>query len=234
MHSLRKFYRWRLFTIVMALALLAGATTAGAFVPRSPQVPFFPTILQAYLNYMSESINVTTDQLDGQIWSTSVSGNASFTLMLEMTATSNANSVGVYNATGVTPALFQVFPGTASAGWHAMAHFGSGSLVVTLFDQNGFYMGQTNYTGVNEQQFGFYLQGPNGTFYSEDFRNGGNPQVLTFAGTGRNFGDWWQCFEDSGYLPATSDFDDAVLLLQSVVPISTEAKSWTNVKGLYR
>jgi hypothetical protein len=232
MHSLRKSSRWIMATIV--LASLGAAATASAFAPRSPQVAFVPTVLQAYLNYKGESINVTTDQLDGQVWSTSVSGNASFTLMIEMTATPNANSIGVYNATGVSPTLFQIFPGSASAGWHAMAHFGSGSLVVTLFDVNGFFMGQTTYSGVNETQFGFYLQGPNGTFYSEDFRNGGNPQVLTFAGTGRNAGDWWQCFDDSGYLPAVSDFDDAVLMLQSVVPIGTETQTWGSVKDLYR
>lgn len=232
MHSLRKFRRWSLVTI--ALALLCAASTAAAFVPRSPQVPFAPAPLQSYLSSMGESINVLTDQLDGQVWSTSVSNNASFTLMLEMTATANQNSLGVYNASGVSPALFQIFPGSAGAGWHAMAHFGSGTLVVTLFDNNGFFMGQTTYTGVNELQFGFYLQGPNGTFYSEDARNGGNAQVLTFAGTGRNFGDWWQCFEDAAYLPATSDFDDAVMLLQSVVPIATDGKTWGGVKDLYR
>ena len=215
--------------------LVASASIASAFDPRAPQVAFNDTTLTAYLNSVGESINCLTDQVDGQVWDSSISGNATFTLMIELTANSLQNAIGIYNTGVPVPALHNVFPGSASAGWFATAHFGGGNLTVTVFDQNSVIQGQITYFGVSPNGFGFYLVGLQGTKYSEDFRNtGGAPRALTFLGTGANFGDWWECFEDSNTPTATADFDDAVMLLQSVVPTPTNQSTWGKVKSLYR
>ena len=223
----------------VAIALFAVALVhpdASAFNLRVPQIAFNNASLQGYLNANDGGINTLTDQLDAQVWTSSVSGNASFTLMIELAGNASQNAIGIYNPTAPpNPPLFQVFPGVASAGWHASAHFGGGNLVVTLFDNNAIIQGQTFYAGVNPNAFGFYLQGPGGTFYSQDARNpGGAAYALTYAGTGQNFGDWWECFED---LPPGSndlDYDDAVLLLQSVVPTPVGSRTWGALKSLYR
>lgn len=216
--------------VVLVVASLIPAAAWAAFPPRAPQIPFLNGSLQGYLNGVGESINTLTDQIDAQTFITSVSGNAEFTLMIELAGFSNANSIGVYNAGAPAP-LYQVFPGAAIPGWFASAHFAGGNLVVTLFDQNSIIQGQTFYPGVNASNFGFYIQGPGGTFFSQDFLNGGPPHMLTYAGTGRNSGDWWECFEDS---PGPPDFDDAVLMLQSVVPTPDRVHSWGSIKRLYR
>ncbi len=217
---------------VLALAL-SGSPASASFPLRSPQVTFQSASLQAYLNGVGETINVTTDQLDLEVWTASVSGNATFTLMVELAANAPFNNLGVYNA-GAPATLFQVFPGAAAAGWYAVASFqSSGNLVVSLFDNNSVFQGSTTYSGVNGQKFGFYLQGPGGQFYTEDARNGGKAQALTYAGTGRNFGDWWLCWEDLPYAAATSDFEDAVLLLQSSAPVPATATTWGAVKARY-
>lgn len=220
-----------------AIALLAVATVhpdASAFNLRVPQATVVGGSLQGYLNGLGESINVSTDQLDAQVWTSSVSGNATFTLMIELAGNAGSNSIGIYNTNGpVNPPLFQVFPGAASAGWFATAHFGGGNLVVTLFDNNSVIQGQSFYAAVNPNGFGFYLQGPGGTFYSQDARNpGGAIHALTYAGTGQNFGDWWECFEDTS--PGDLDYNDAVLLLQSVVPTPVGSRTWGALKSLYR
>ena len=233
----------RLFTTLLPIGLSAAVAVAViapnvayAFASRSPQVVFNYTSLQNYLNGVGESINVATDQLDAQVWTTSVSGNATFTLMIEYAGNAASNNLGVYNANaGPSPTLFQVFPGAASPGWYATAHFGGGNLSVALFDNFGVYQGSNSYSGVNANGFGFYLQGPGGTFYSQDYRNGGgSPEILTYAGTGNNYGDWWECFEDLPYDASNSDFEDAVLLLQSVVPTPTHNQSWGGLKASYR
>lgn len=227
---------------IVALSLVAAAAAStvsvaqAAFPLRSPQVAVGGGSLQGYLNGVGESINVATDQLDAQTWSTSISGNSTLTLMLEIAGFAPNNTIGVYNGNaGPVPTLYQVFPGAATPGWHAIAHFGSGgSLVVTLFDQNAAYQGQSFYASVDKTNFGFYLQGPGGTFYSQDYRNGGAARVLSFAGTGINFGSWWQCFED---LPAGSsdeDFDDSIVFVESIAPVPAGATSWGRIKGLYR
>lgn len=219
---------------VVAALVLSASTASAAFNLRSPQVGIGGGSLQGYLNGVGESINVTTDQLDAQVWTSSISGNSTFTLMIELAGNAASNNIGIYNTNGgPVPPLFQVFPGAAGAGWFATAHFGSGNMVVTLFDNNSLIVGQTFYAGVNANGFGFYLQGPGGLFYSEDARNiGGAAKMLTFAGTGQNYGDWWACFED--LVASDNDFDDAVLLLQSVVPTPAAARTWGAVKALYR
>ena len=224
---------------LVMLALVAfslGSTAiASAFPLRAPQIAFPNASLQGYLNSKGESINTLTDQVDAQTFITSVSGNAEFTLMIELAGNAPFNSIGVYNASAPPfPPLFQVFPGVAQAGWFASAHFGAGNLVVTLFDQNSIIQGQTFYPGVDPTNFGFYIQGPAGTHFSQDFRNGGQAHVLSYAGTGRNAGDWWECFEDSPWADGAVDFDDAILMLQSVAPTPDRVQSWGAIKRLYK
>jgi hypothetical protein len=225
-------------TGITVLALAASVTVAGAFGPRIPQVPVGGASLQTYLNTNDGGINVLTDQVDAQVWTSSVSGNATFTLMIELAGNAAQNDIGIYNtADPPNPPLFLVFPGAATAGWFATCHFGpGGSLIVLLYDQNAIFQGQNNYAGVNRMSFGFYLQGPGGTFYSQDARNaGGFAQVITYLGTGQNFGDWWECFEDLSVAGGSDkDFEDAILLLQSVAPTPVSATSWGRLKSLYR
>jgi len=231
--------------ILRSLAVLALVATAvtfavpaaqAAFPLRNPQIVVNPGdgSLQGYFNGVGENINVATDQLDAQTWSTTISGNSTLTLMLEIAGNAWGNAIGIYNGADAVPTLYEVLPGAATPGWHALAHFGvGGSLVVSLFDQNAVYQGQSAYAGVDKDNFGFYLQGPGGTFYSQDYRNAGNAHVLTFAGTGVNYGCWWQCFEDLPAGQTDNDFNDAVLFVESVNPVPAGQTSWGRIKSLY-
>lgn len=226
------------FALVGAAVATVVATAEAAFPLRVPQVTVNAGDghIQAYFNGVGESINVATDQLNAQTWSTTISGNSTFTFMLEIAGFAGSNSVGVYNGSAVgSPTLYQVFPGAATPGWFATAHFGSGgSLVVSLFDQNAAYQGQSFYSGVDKNNFGFYLQNGTGTYYSQDARNSGVAHVLTFAGTGQNLGCWWQCFEDLPNGSTDNDFNDAIVFVESVNPVPTASTSWGRLKGLYR
>jgi hypothetical protein len=227
-----------LLPIGMIAALVVGAFVPGAalaLTPRSPQIGFSSATLQAYLTSKSQTITVTTDQVDQQVWTTSLSGNSTFTIMAQLTPIAPAgptgNEIGVYNTPDLSPVLFTVLPKTAGVDWYATVHFGSGgTLSVSLFNNLGVFQSTTGYTGVNQSKFGFYIKGAGGTFYSQDWRNGGKAQVLTYAGTGTSFGTWWECFEDSPYDAGTSDFDDAILNLQSVVTTPAHSRSWGSVK----
>lgn len=229
------FVRGTAVVVAGVAVLVASVSPAAAFGPRVPQIVFNYAPLQGYLNVNDGGINVATDQVDGQVWTASISGNATFTLMIELSGNAAGNNIGVYNTGGPpVPPLYLIFPGAATAGWFATAHFGGGNLIVTLFDNNSIIQGQAFYAGVTANAFGFYIQGPGGTFYSQDSRNpGGNAQILTYLGTGQNFGDWWECFEDVPYAPAASTFNKAILLLQSVVPTPTSTTSWGRLKSLY-
>jgi len=213
---------------VLAVALVVAP--ASAIPLRSPQVAFNYLPLQSYLNVVDPGINVATDQLDAQAWSTSITGNTDFTLMLK-TGLGQGDAFGVYNAASGPP-LFQVFPAGAVAGWYATLHFGGGNLIVSLFDQNSVFQGQSFYPGVNQNNFGFYIQGPCGLWFSQDARNGGAPQMLTYASLG-NPGDFWLAWEECAYNPGAT-FDGVVVNIQSVHPVKAQTQSWGSVKAQYR
>lgn len=226
-----------LAALTLVAAAVAFAAPAQAQFPlRVPQVTVNPGdgALQGYFNSVGEAINVATDQRDAQTWSTTISGNSTFTFMLEIAGMAGQNTIGVYNGGAVAPALYPVFPGAAGPGWFAVASFGSsGSLVVTLFDNNSVFQGQSVYAGVTRTNFGFYIQNQTGTYYSQDYRNAGFAHVLTYAGTGQNLGCWWQCFEDLPNGGADWDFNDAVLFVESVNPVPAGKSSWGQIKSLY-
>jgi len=224
-----------LFMVTVAVAAMALGVSVSAAAPfplRSPQVPFAYGALQGYFASIGEpSINVATMQYDAQSWAVTISGNAEFTILLK--TMSPDNSIGIYTTTEVVPLLKQVFPGFAAAGWYATCHFTTvGTVKVSLFDDLGDLQGVTTYP-IDRNNFGFYLQGPGGTFYSQDSRNGGAPQVLTYAGIS-NYGDWFECFEVAPYNPGSSTFTGCVLDLQSVIPTPTSQQSWGRLKSLYR
>jgi hypothetical protein len=228
-------------TASLVLGISAVASQANAFNLRVPQVPVLGGTLQAYLNSKGETINVLTDQQDAQIWSQSASGNAAITLMVELTADAGVNTIGIYNGSNPTPPLYQVFPGAATAGWFAVMSFRTAPdrVVVNLFDSNAVLQGTVTYLGVDANNFGFYITNPSTgqTLYSQDGRNPGlSAQMLAYQGTGINIGEWWLCFEDRAVTGGGSDqdYDDAVLVLESVNPLATVPATIGGVKALYR
>jgi len=221
--------------VLAAASILIVASPAGAFNLRAPQVPFNFGPLQNYLNLVDPGINVANQQVDAQVWSVSVTGNTDFTLMLK-TGLGAGDAFGLYNGpapVGPVPPLYQIFPPMAVPGWYATLHFGGGNLTVALFDQNAIFMGQAFYFGVNPNNFGFYIQGPGGLWFSQDFRNGGGqPQMLTYNSPWLA-GDFWLCFEELPYNPQ-STFDGVVVNVQSIRPTPAIDKTWGQVKGQYR
>lgn len=224
-------------TCALTCALYSAAGAASARAPQIPlQTGWDGYSLQAYMNGCGQAINTLADQVDYQTWQSAANSTATFALRVELAGNARSNSVGIYNASQTNPLKFLVFPGAAAAGWYATCAFGtSGQMVVRLFDQHNVLQGITNYSGVDRSNFGFYLQGPAGTFWSQDSRNaGGKPQAVTFAGTGSYAGRWWECFEDLPYATSDVDFQDSILLLEAVAPTPVRSGSWSAVKALYR
>jgi hypothetical protein len=228
----------RIATILLGSVVTIALASSAFAAPRVPQVAVVGGSLQGYFNGVGETINVLTDQQDISNWSSSISGNTTYTLMIELGGNAAANTIGIYNAGVPAPALYQVFPGAAAADWYATVSFRNfpTRAVVNLFDNNAVLQGTTTYLGADRTNFGYYIQGPGGTFYSQDYRNGGNAQALVYPGHGVNAGQWWLAFEDVSVTGGSDqDYDDAVLFLESVnesVPVSTT--TWGQLKTRMR
>ena len=174
---------------------------------------------------------MTTQQLDAPVWSVSVTGNAELTLTLKQ-GLGQGDSFGVYDTGLAIPALDQVFPPGAVAGWFSTINFSPTAFTVSLFDQNSVFMGQTTYAVVNPNAFGFYIHGPCGLWFSQDARNPG-PQMLAYQSPSF-IGDYWLCWAACSTAPAAGTFDDFVVNIQSVHPSPAVHSTWGQVKGQYR
>jgi hypothetical protein len=242
---------------VTLFATLVLASAAGAFPLRSPQVVYQTAPLQGVLNGLDGGVNASTDQLDAQHFASSATGIADFVLVIQVGASAGNDTIGIYNAAAAAPTLHLLFPPGATAMYSVMCRFfgpgpNASNLAVTLFDANATVVGSTTYTGVTRDAFGLYIRNRHSTYYSQDARNGGLPQVLTYQGTGINAGDLWECFSDMPYAPNLSTFDAAVLAMEVFQPgqcrgalsrvrgllgiecTPTLTPTWGQLKSIYR
>jgi len=224
----------RFATLFAGLAVLALAATTASAALRSPQITVLGGGLQGYLNTADGGINASTDQNSAQSWAATVSNNSTFTIQVELSGNAASNALGLYNAGAASPSLYQVFPGAATTGWFAVASFRNSPtrVVVNLFDDTAALQGTTTYLGADRNNFGFYINGTAGTYYTQDSRNSGNAQALTYAGTGLNAGQWFLCFEEQ--IGGDQDYDDAILFLESVNPTPVSKSSWGSLKARFR
>jgi hypothetical protein len=235
--------RWVGFVLLLVGSVSVAVCVtpaAGAYTLRSPQVPLQTgwdgISLQTYLAGIGETLNTLTQQLDLQAWQAPPAGVSTFTLVMELAGYAGQNTIGIYNAGEVSPSEFVVFPGAAGPGWSATCTFSAGGVLdVSLYDDQHVLQGTTHYTGADRNNFGFYLQGPGGIFFSQDYRNAGEkPQVLTYQGTGQYAGSWWECFEDLPYASSDLDFQDSIMLVQSTEPVPVHGLTWGALKSLFR
>jgi hypothetical protein len=235
--------------IVSLVALVASATLAHAAL-RVPQVPVVGGGLQAYLISVGESINVNTDQDATQTWSHTISGTTTYTIMFQSSPNANIQQFGLYNASAVIPPLFFLMSGSVGPEGFSTATFQPGNiLVVNRFDAIGNFLSTTTFGGVDPNNFGFYLSTNAGTVFTQDGRNpGGAARAIVFRGTGANTGTWWLCWDElllaapaslttsapSGVVgPGDQDFDDLVVMLESVNPTPVSKTSWGQLKSRF-
>lgn len=147
--------------------------------------------------------------------------------------------MGVYNGDDptATPTLFTCFPSTARTGWSCALHFtADGHLYVGLFDDAANFISQVTYAGVHRNAVGLYLQTPAGVSYSQDWRDGGLPQVLSYQSS-FEVCSIYQCFEAMPYAAGTSRFVDEVVDVQQMLTtciLPVRRSTWGRLKSSYR
>lgn len=230
----------RVYSFALVLAATVALASPALSGPRVPQINFDVAPLQIRLDALGESIDVLADQMDGLIWGSTISTNATMTIQFELNGNPHGNSLGItkLNVGNNLPAgLAQVFPASAGTGSFAVVSFRSGGqLIVNLFDANAALVSTTNYNGVDRTRYAYYISNNTGTYHSHDGMNpGGKAHALAFAGTGQNKGSWWLAWEDSPIVDyANADFDDALIFMESINPTPVAQTTWGTLKARFR
>ncbi len=225
-------------SLLVVLFLTAAVAAPVSAALRVPQKPVLGGTLQGYLNSVGEAINVLTDQDVTQAWARTSSNTTAYTIQFQNSPNTALHTISMYNSTaGPAPALYFIMSGAVGPLGFSTATFKPGNvLTVNRFDALANFLSTTTYNGVDPNGFGFALNGPGGLHYTQDARNaGGAAQALAYRGTGANAGTWWLCWEESSVAAGSDqDFDDEVILMESVNPTPVNKTSWGQLKTRFR
>jgi len=204
-------------------------------------------------NFHDSTVDVTQDAvLDSwdSYWEVTGSQNASATFIIEIANNAGINTFGIYDDN--SNKWLQVFGGGASTGDYALIHEDGG--VMTVYEYDGSTKTQVNSStsDFGGNLFGFYLGRENGPiFYSDSSLNNGDDQMFAYQGNdidyitatkiaeitdeGRLFtqGEFILAWEDIAIRDyADKDYNDLVLIIESVIPVPVPAAVLLGLLGL--
>lgn len=207
-----------------------------AFTLRAPQVVFSAGALQNQLNDADGGINAVTDQVENSSWISSLlAKGCAMWFEIRSLDTTGTYTVGAYSTSQSNRTLCALFPAGATRGWFATCRISSsGTLTVGLYDELMRFVGLTQYPGFDPAYTGFYVEGPGGVWFTEDARNGGSAQALSFGGSGVNYGSVFLCFETWPYNPDGSTFTGAIVQVEAMCGLPVRPPTWGQLKALYR
>lgn len=203
------------------------------------------------LNEFNSSVVTTRDAIRedyDSYWKITGNGTAAATFIIEIAGNASINTFGIYDAAN-PGRMVEVFSGNASAGYKAtISILEDGKVVVSNYNPST--MSWTGgYTGIDfaGNLFGFYMSQEDGSpvFYSDSALNGGADQMRAYQGPGGDYvklpgqskGEWTDnefilAWEDLPLASSDRDYNDLVLMIESVVPVPVPAAVLLGVLGL--
>lgn len=188
--------------------------------------------------------DVAVDQYQpDEVWTIDAATRSNAIMMFEIAGNNRYNTLGVYDLSNTGKRL-ELFAGGASTGFTAsLAINDSGDFVVSQYGTDGFLiLGSQKAETFSSYNFGFYLDGPAGTFFSQSALNkdydmdglnddhmiaiqGSNTDKVK-AGLSGFYGD----FTDNNFILAWEDlrfdaegidydYNDMVVMVESFLPV---------------
>lgn len=169
-------------------------------------------------------------------WSIGGSGASENAIVMELAGNANGNTFGIFDRSNPSNTL-QLFTGPATDGWTAtLYNDGNGTFTASQVNPSHQQTNVASKTFGAGNTFGYYLETPNGTFlFSAPSLNGGNPQMVAFAGSGSTSltfaghtgrfdpGESLLAWEDTPLSSSDRDYNDFVVLVESVHPVPEPA-----------
>lgn len=205
------------------LSLIATLALVGASWGTVINGSSLQTILNGITDDGTSSIDVNADQVSAdKYWKLTASGTSAATMIVEVAGFAASNTLGLYDAANPSNKV-TLFAGAATDGDQAAVSIkASGAVYVNFANTGVVFSGST---------FGYFLTGPGGTFYSDNALNAdGQDHMVAFQGKGDAVtlptlfsGTWTSneyilAWEDMNS-PADFDFNDMVVMVESVEPI---------------
>ena len=241
---------------IRTICLLVIVGSAAAEIARAdlfnirPRVPLSngsePT-LQQVLDSITPggpgSIDAVEDQIDNAIFR-SFGDDSAARMVIELAGFAGKNTFGIYSFTNPSRRA-TIFNGAAT----------SGDVATIVFDDSGDVAVQVGgratmfadlFAPGGDHDFGFFMTTPqHRAFFTEDSRNPlGRPQALIYQGDDRtqvnvagnaqtfDSDDFIIAFEDLAYASSDRDFQDMVVLVQSIMPVPAPGAAALGVLGL--
>ena len=218
------------FSLILATAVVVASAPAGATIVNGSSLQNGLdniTFADTHGTVDADFYDVNAAQVaNDEIWNIANGGASAQTLIFEFAGYANRNTFGIYDIHDISNTL-QIFAGSDAAGDFEVV-WGPNNTFTTV--------GGGSSATFSSADFGYYLSGPGGTFYSQAALNGGADHMVTFQGAGDIFvdatgsdpklftpGAFILAWED---LPASSadfDYEDFVVMVDSVTPVPTPA-----------
>ena len=161
-------------------------------------------------------------------WTMGVTGQSAATLIIEIAGNRNLNKFGLFDRQDSSNRL-EVYDGAAGGGAKRTITYDPVTKKYRVIDTDAIALVDSSI--FSGSSFGFYLEGPGGTFFSDSALNSDEVQMVAFQGEGQNadfFGtgdapwlsnEWILAWEDLVYTGSDQDFNDLVMVIESVTPV---------------
>lgn len=227
------------FTAVLAAGLLALSGTAHAGLISNTSDDGAGQDLESLFNNewitSGDPMDVNAEYNTSAAWQIGASGGAFSQIVIQIAGNSSQNSFGIYNLNDPNQRL-EVFAASDSE----TGPFGATATIRYLGSGNFALQGQEadTLTYLGSQSFGFYLAGHGaeangGAFFSDSNLNpNGDHQMVAFQGDGERKADffntdpatwlrneWILAWEDIVYANSDQDFNDFVVMVESIRPV---------------
>jgi hypothetical protein len=210
---------------VKKLSTLALIAALGAWTSASATIIQGTSLADQLYAAGARNLNVHTDQVLDEKWQVTATGFAGARLLFELAGFSNSNAFGVYDLTNTSNRL-TIFSGPNGAGSRGLLANDGNQFCA------GLWLGAMDCADFGSHMFGFFLQTPETTFYSQEHLNADNEDHMVGFEGGEDRGmianrPWvenefilaWEDLFGGG----DRDFDDFGVLVGPIVAIAEPA-----------
>ncbi len=200
------------------MLMVSGASSAVTFSDGG-------TGLQTLLNNAmgAGAPNVLADQMGDSAdsyWNFGLTSGSLQVILGENTPNAANNSFGLFSGAS----MLEVFSGSDVTGYKGILTYDAGTNQINVLVKNGVVTVRDTTVGWTGNTFGFYLNNGTDVFYSDSDMNGGTDAMVGFLDT-PNPGESILAFEDGTAETGgtNTDYDDFVVVVESVYPVSAPA-----------